>query len=120
MRVPLALVLVLAGGACDGGPDEARGKAPPPVPLVERMPPVDPARCVAGTLLVAGMTCSGCEHNVGTALRLVEGVLEAEADHASGETHVRYDPERTSLAALAEAVRAAGYSVASTQGPTPR
>lgn len=114
MRALLLLAIFLS--ACD----EGRAPGPPPVPLVERMPPVDPERCVSGTLLVAGMTCSGCEHNVSTALRLVEGVLEAEADHASGETHVRYDPQRTSLAALAEAVRAAGYTVASAAEPTPR
>jgi len=110
------LVLAFLAAACDG----RRETPPPPVPLVERMPAVDPERCVEGTLLVAGMTCSGCEHNVSTALRLVEGVLTAEADHASGATLVRYDPARTSLAALADAVRAAGYSVASAEGPTPR
>jgi copper chaperone CopZ len=73
------------------------------------MPPVDPARTVTGRLLVAGMTCSGCEYNVTTALRLVAGVLEAEADHVSGEVEVRYDPGTTGLAELAAAVRAGGY-----------
>jgi copper chaperone CopZ len=80
------------------------------------MRPVDPAKAIEGTLLVAGMTCSGCEHNVATALKLVDGVLEAEADHVSGETHVRFDPERTTLARLAEAVRATGYEVAPVEG----
>lgn len=114
LRVLLALCVLPFISACD-----ARREAdPPPTPLVEQMPPVDPARTIPGTLHVAGMICSGCEHNVSTALRLVEGVLEAEADHASGEAQVRFDPERTSLAALAEAVRAAGYVVAPVAGAT--
>lgn len=57
------------------------------------------------------MTCSGCEYNVSTALRLVAGVLEAEADHARRSARVRFDPGTTSAAALAGAVRAAGYEV---------
>jgi len=76
------------------------------------MRPVDPAKTIEGTLLVSGMHCSGCEYNVTTSLRLVDGVLEAEADHVSGETRVRFDPERTSLEKLAEAVRTTGYPVA--------
>lgn len=108
----LLLLATIPSAACGRG----RETRPPPTPLVEQMPPVDPARTIAGTLLVAGMTCSGCEYNVTSALRLVDGVLEAEADHASGETHVRFDPERTTLAQLAEAVRTTGYVVAPAEG----
>jgi copper chaperone CopZ len=98
--------------ACDPQPEPK----PPPTPLVEQMAPVDPARAVPGQLLVGGMTCSGCEHNVSTALLLVDGVLEAKAEHASGSVQVRFDPARTSLAALAEAVREAGYAVTPVAG----
>jgi copper chaperone len=106
---PLALLLfpllVLQSG-CDG-----RKKKPPPTPLVDQMRPVDPAKTIEGKLHVAGMSCSGCEYNVSTGLRLVDGVLEAKADHVSGEVRVRYDPDRTTLARLAEAVRTTGYVV---------
>ena len=106
-----SLLLFLPLLACEQR-REKPPKGPPPTPLVEQMPPVDPAKTIEGTLLVAGMTCSGCEYNVATALKLVPGVLEAEADHVSGETHVRFDPERTTLVTLAEAVRTTGYVVA--------
>ncbi len=109
------LFLAILLGAC--GP--RREETPPPTPLVEQMPPVDPAKAIEGTLLVAGMTCSGCEHNVTTALRLVPGVLEAEADHVSGETCVRFDPGMTTLAHLAEAVRTTGYAVSPTENVAP-
>jgi copper chaperone CopZ len=108
-----SLLLFIPLLACE----QRREKTPkaPPTPLVEQMPPVDPSKTVEGTLLVAGMTCSGCEYNVTTALKLVPGVLEAEADHVSGETHVRFDPGMTTLAHLAEAVRTTGYVVAPTE-----
>lgn len=106
--LPASLLLATLLIAC-GQPHE---KTPPPTPLVEQMPPVDPAKTIEGTLFVAGMTCSGCEYNVATALKLVPGVLDAEANHVSGETRVRFDPGMTTLAHLAEAVRTTGYVVA--------
>ncbi len=107
------MLLCLGGGLA--GCERARESRPAPTPLLEQMPPVDPARTIEGRLLVAGMTCSGCEYNVSTALRLVPGVLSAEADHASGVALVRFDPSTTSLERLAEAVRTTGYVVAPTE-----
>jgi copper chaperone CopZ len=114
MRAPAALVLpvLFAVLACDA----RREPEPPPVPLVERMPPVDPERTIEVRLEVRGMTCSGCEYNVASALRLVAGVLEAEADHASGRARVRFDPGMTSVPLLVGAVQAAGYEAAGNAG----
>ena len=72
VRALLPSVLAAAIGACG----DSRAAHAPPTPLVDQMPPVDPAKTIPGKLLVAGMTCSGCEYNVTTALRLVPGVLE--------------------------------------------
>jgi len=83
------------------------------------MRPVDPAKTIEGTLFVSGMSCSGCEYNVSTGLRLVDGVLEAHADHTSGEVKVRFDPSRTTLALLADAVRTTGYPVAPVEESSP-
>ena len=68
------------------------------------------------TLKVEGMTCTGCEQRLGTALRRLEGVSEATADHRTGELTIRYDPETTSREALEERVVTAGYEVAGTEG----
>jgi copper chaperone len=68
------------------------------------------------TLKVEGMTCAGCEQRLGTALRRVEGVSEAKADHRTGELNIRYDPEATDREALEERVVTAGYEVAGTEG----
>ncbi len=47
------------------------------------------------TLHVEGMTCSGCEQRLSKALRRVDGVREAAADHRTGEVRVRFDPSVT-------------------------
>lgn len=63
------------------------------------------------TLQVEGMTCTGCEQRLGKALRRVDGVREATADHRTGQVRVRFDPAVTDRAALADQVDNAGYSV---------
>lgn len=63
------------------------------------------------SLQVEGMTCTGCEQRLGRALRRMDGVREATADHRSGQVRVRFDPAVTSLAALAAQIDIAGYSV---------
>ncbi len=63
------------------------------------------------TLQVEGMTCTGCEQRLGKALRRVDGVREATADHRTGEVRVRFDPDVTDRAALAAQVHTAGYEV---------
>lgn len=65
------------------------------------------------TLQVEGMTCTGCEQRLGKALRRVDGVREATADHRSGQVRVRFDPAVTDRAALAAQIDIAGYSVTS-------
>lgn len=51
------------------------------------------------TLTVSGMTCGGCEENVVTALRDVEGVEDASADHESGTVEVEGDADPLDLIA---------------------
>ena len=63
------------------------------------------------TLQVVGMHCAGCEQRLSTALRRLEGVSEAAADHRTGELTIRFDPEQTSRDALIERVETAGYDV---------
>lgn len=70
------------------------------------------------TLQVEGMDCANCEQRLGTALRRVEGVSEAAADHRSGEVTVRFDPAVTSQQAVVERVETAGYHVAGAGDPS--
>jgi copper chaperone len=73
-------------------------------------------------LQVEGMTCTGCERRIGTALRRVDGVREVTADHTTGEVAVRFDPRATGPDAVRERITLAGYTVrddgpADTGGP---
>ena len=60
-------------------------------------------------LEVSGMTCSLCPITVRKVLERVPGVLEANADLATGRAEAKYDPDRVSPDALAKAVSGAGF-----------
>jgi len=59
------------------------------------------------TLTVEGMSCGHCEQTVEEALREVEGVTDATADHEAEQVTVDGDVE---VAALVAAVEEAGYT----------
>jgi Cu+-exporting ATPase len=62
-------------------------------------------------LPIVGMTCAACVRRIEKALRAVDGVTEASVNLVTARATVRYEPGKTSPAALADAVRGAGYEV---------
>ena len=58
---------------------------------------------------VRNMTCSLCPITVQKALGKVPGVTDAKIDYDKKTATVRFDPEKTSLAALVEATTDAGF-----------
>jgi copper chaperone CopZ len=62
------------------------------------------------TLPIGGMSCTHCVRAVHAALADLPGAHVERVD--VGSATVRYDPARTSPAAIAEAVRDAGYDPA--------
>lgn len=60
-------------------------------------------------LKVEGMNCSLCPITVRKALKRVPGVLEARVELEAGRAQVRYDPDKATPEALAEAVTDAGF-----------
>ncbi len=62
------------------------------------------------TVAIGGMSCTHCVRAVHTALAELDGARVERVD--IGSATVRYDPARTSPAAIAEAVRDAGYDPA--------
>jgi len=65
---------------------------------------------VERTYVIEGMTCGHCELSVREEVEELTGVQSALADRATGRLVVRGDVD---AAAVREAVRAAGYRVAS-------
>lgn len=65
-------------------------------------------------LKVQGMSCGHCEARVAAALKEVDGVKDASADHQAAQATVTLKAGKTvDRAALAAAVTAAGYDPAS-------
>jgi copper chaperone len=63
------------------------------------------------TLEVSGMSCTGCEERIQTALARLEGVLRSQADHQAGKVQVVVDPGRASEEAVRRSIEKAGYGV---------
>ena len=62
------------------------------------------------TLKLRGMSCASCANNVEESIRSVPGVSECSVNFGAEQASVTYDPKRTDLEAIQDAVDAAGYS----------
>lgn len=58
---------------------------------------------------VEGMTCFTCELTVSTALKKIDGVIEATASAKEKKAKVRFDPTRTNIERLIETINKTGY-----------
>ncbi len=63
----------------------------------------------AVTLSIPSMTCGACPITVRTALKRVPGVEKVGIDEAQKLVSVTYDDSKTSVQALTQATRDAGY-----------
>lgn len=63
-------------------------------------------------LAVTGMKCGGCETNVSGVLKAVDGVANVGASSKDNSVSIEFDNEKTSLAALKQAIAGAGFDVA--------
>ena len=68
---------------------------------------------ITAHLDVTGMSCANCSGTVGDAVESLDGVVRADANFATDEATVEYDPEATSLAAIYEAIEESGYGAVS-------
>ncbi|MDF9747267.1 heavy metal translocating P-type ATPase [Natrinema salsiterrestre] len=58
---------------------------------------------------IRGMSCANCSQTIGSALESLDGVTAANANFATDEGSVEYDPEEVSLAEIYAAIEDAGY-----------
>ncbi len=63
------------------------------------------------SLPVQGMTCASCVMHVENALKEVPGVQQVAVNLATERATVVYDPEKTGLPALVQAVQYSGYDI---------
>ena len=64
-------------------------------------------------LTILGMSCTNCSSTVTNRLESLEGVIEANINFATDEGTIEYDPERTTLAEIYDAIADAGYEAVS-------
>ncbi|WP_414568005.1 heavy metal translocating P-type ATPase [Nostoc sp. CCY 9925] len=62
------------------------------------------------TLKLRGMSCASCANSIEDAINSVPGVNECIVNFGAEQATVKYDPRRTDLEAIQEAVDVAGYS----------
>jgi Cu+-exporting ATPase len=59
---------------------------------------------------ITGMTCANCSGTVAEAVGDIDGVVDVSVNFATDEGTVEYDPGRTSLAEIFDAIEDAGYT----------
>lgn len=76
-----------------------------------RVSPVGSVGLVTERLRIIGMHCATCVTTIERVVGGIRGVVGVQANLASGEALVSYDPSRVSLRDIVRAVRSAGYDV---------
>ncbi|WP_267383899.1 heavy metal translocating P-type ATPase [Cyanobacterium sp. uoEpiScrs1] len=61
-------------------------------------------------LKLQGMSCAGCASTIEKAIQEVEGVNQGNVNFAISRATVTYDPEKTTLLIIQQAVKEAGYN----------
>ncbi len=64
-------------------------------------------------LTVDGMSCTGCERRISSALREVSGVTEVSADHEAGTVTLAVAPEFGGPDVVRQTIEDLGYEVVS-------
>ncbi len=67
------------------------------------------------TLKLRGMSCASCARNIEEAIQSVPGVAECNVNFGAEQATIQYDPRKTNLEKIQDAVEAAGYSAYSLQ-----
>lgn len=67
------------------------------------------------TVKLRGMSCASCASNIEEAISSVPGVSECNVNFGTEQATVKYDPQKTNLEEIQDAVDAAGYSAAPLQ-----
>ncbi|MBW4641038.1 MAG: heavy metal translocating P-type ATPase [Gloeocapsa sp. UFS-A4-WI-NPMV-4B04] len=62
------------------------------------------------TLKLRGMSCASCANSIEDAIRSVPGVSACSVNFGAEQASVTYDPKKTDLEAIQDAIDAAGYS----------
>ncbi len=76
---------------------------------------VEKSKDTVATFGIGGMHCAACSARVEKALNKLDGVISASVNLASEKARVEFDPKKTRLSLIKQAVEQEGYSVAEEQ-----
>lgn len=62
-------------------------------------------------LMVEGMSCQHCKHNIETVLKQMEGVKKATAYHNEGYVDIDFDDSRVKLEEIVDQIEDLGFDV---------
>ena len=65
----------------------------------------------SATIAVSGMKCGGCENTINTAVSAIDGVLSVKSSHQDKKVDVEFDPSKTNLEAIEDAIEDAGFGI---------
>ncbi|MGK7910653.1 MAG: heavy metal translocating P-type ATPase [Synechococcus sp.] len=82
------------------------------------VPPSKDARSEAVQLQIGGMSCAGCSSSVSQTLSQIPGVSLAEVNLAAEQARVVFDPQKTTVEGLVQAVNDSGFSATPTDAET--
>lgn len=71
----------------------------------------DSTKAITAVLIVDGMSCTGCENTISSAVMQLGGVIEVRANHQSGSVEVTFDTTQVDLKSISEAITDKGYTV---------
>ena len=63
------------------------------------------------SLMVGGITCSGCAVDVETVLKNTDGISGAEVSYATGAVNIDYHPEEISESKVLELIKKLGLKI---------
>src|ERR1700737_1369862 len=61
------------------------------------------------TVKIEGMSCTGCEPPIKSALERTAGVRSADVSYERGDARVKYDPNATDLEKIKHAIDSTGF-----------
>jgi len=71
------------------------------------------------TVKISGMTCAACASRIEKVLGKMDGVLRVSVNFAAEKATIEYDPQKTRLSAIKQAIEKIGYKVLNIEKKTP-
>ncbi len=105
MRFLILVSFLLAFGCGNGG---AKKNTPEVKPQV-----IENIKLAALELSIQGMSCTGCEQTIQSALGSIGGVKHVKANFREGKAYVEYVPGVSDTIRMRESITTSGYVLAS-------